>query len=315
MRVLDTVTAAQPYRAPEPAPKAGRGRVDHNRVRELADLNWTDKEIAAEVGCIPRYAGLIRKGQIKRRSEGGSIQSRVEPKSLAGAGAKLPPYDHPSLMSARTIYPATVIPPIGNVVLKSGYNSAKIGRFITKGRWKGFEVYTLSLEERATCPKSCQHWRSCFGNQMQLAQRFVHGSELEAQIEREVIGLCRKHPRGFSIRLHVLGDFYSVGYVELWARLLDRHPQLHAFGFSARWQYQTDPIAKALIDLVERRWSRFAIRFSNAPLDALATRSVEHPYQIEKGVIWCPQQQGKTASCGSCALCWQSTRNIAFVQH
>lgn len=210
---------------------------------------------------------------------------------------------------------ATVKDPAHEMVLKSGHNAAKIGRYITKGRWKGFEIYTLTLEERATCPSSCRHWRSCFGNNMPQAQRFRHGPELESRIEHEIAELSKKHPRGFAVRLHVLGDFYSVPYVEMWARLLDEHPQFHAFGFSARWEYRSDPIAKALIDLVSKQWPRFAIRFSNAPVDELSTVSIEHPYQCPPDAIVCPQQLGKTASCSTCALCWQSMRRIAFVQH
>ena len=32
-----------------------------------------------------------------------------------------------------------------------------------------------------------------------------------------------KHVNGFAVRLHNLGDFYSVEYVELWRKLLERH--------------------------------------------------------------------------------------------
>lgn len=291
------------------------GHVDHNRVREMAGQNFTDAQIGAAVGCHPGYAKLIRTGRVKRRADGGSLLSREQPQQLAGKSARLLSFDNPAFMQSRTLYPSTVIPASAENVLKSGFNSAKIGTRISKGRWKNFQVYTLTLEERATCPTSCRHWRSCFGNNMQQAHRFRHGPELEAMIEREIAGLARKHPRGFAVRLHVLGDFYSVGYVEMWARLLDKHPQFHAFGFSARWEYRSDPIAKALIDLVSKRWVRFAIRFSNAPVDELATVSIEHPFQKPADAIICPQQLGKTASCSTCALCWQSKRRIAFIQH
>lgn len=289
--------------------------VDHSRVRELAAAGIKDPQIAAEVGCHPGYARLIRLGRIKLRGEGGSELSRKEPQALQGARAVLPPFDHEALMKGRTIYPTTVIPASHDTVFKSGFNSSKIGARIQKGKWKGFEVYTLTLEERATCPTTCRHWRSCYGNHMQQAKRYEHGPMLEAEIEREVIGLRRKHPKGFAIRLHNLGDFYSVAYVELWGRLLDQHPQLHAFGFSARWDYKNDPTAKALIDLVNKQWKRFAIRFSNAPIEACATVSIEHPYQKPVDAIICPQQLGKTSSCSTCALCWQTTRRIAFIQH
>lgn len=291
-------------------------RVDHARVRALAADGLTDAAIAADVGCAPGYARLIRTGAVKRRSEGGSALSREQPKTLAGRAVNgMPPYDHPAIMNGHSLFAAAVHPVGAEPLLKSGNNSAKIGARITKGKWKGFPVYTLTLEERATCPTSCQHWRSCFGNHMYRARRFTHGEALETALVHEVGALAKKHPRGFAIRLHVLGDFYSVRYVKLWDIMLDQWPALHAFGFSARWDTNSDPIARELVQLVMRRWDRFAIRFSNAPIEECATRSVEHPYQIEKGVIWCPAQSGKSDCCSTCALCWNSKKNIAFVQH
>lgn len=289
--------------------------VDHNRVRELAALRWTDEQIAQAVGCSTGYARGVRTGKFRRRADGGSSQSRISPQSLAGKPARIIAFDNEALMDGRTIYPSTVRPVGSDSVLKSGFNSAKIGSEITKGRWKGFSIYTLTLEERATCPTSCKHWRSCFGNQMQFAKRYQHGSTLEQHIEDEIAILSRKHRNGFAVRLHVLGDFYSVEYVKMWSRLLDKHPQLHAFGFSARWEYKSDPIARALIDLVTKQWSRFAVRMSNAPIDACATVSIEHPYQKPDDAIICPQQLGKTDACATCALCWQSQKRIAFIQH
>ncbi len=116
------------------------------------------------------------------------------------------------------------------------------------------------------------------------------------------------------MRLHILGDFYSVEYVDLWRRLVNRHHNMLVFGFTARWE-PWDPIAAALLHLVDEKWHRFAIRFSNAPVDECSTVSIEHPIQKPKDAIICPAQVGKTDSCGSCALCWQSRRRIAFLQH
>jgi hypothetical protein len=150
---------------------------------------------------------------------------------------------------------------------------------------------------------------------MHMARRFRHGFDLERKLEREVAELSVRHPDGFAVRLHVLGDFYSVQYVRLWASLLDRHPALHAFGFSARHD-ERDPVARELIALVSCQWSRFAIRLSNAPATKCATISIEHPYQCPPDAVVCPQQVGeKPATCGECALCWHSTRRIAFIQH
>src|SRR4051812_1807050 len=58
-------------------------------------------------------------------------------------------------------------------VLISGHNSRKIGAAVTKGRWSGYPVFTLTLEERATCPRSCLHWLDCYGNKMNWPTRWM----------------------------------------------------------------------------------------------------------------------------------------------
>ena len=289
-------------------------RFDHDQIRSLASIKGVSAA-ARVVGCSEGYARLIASGQVGGDHD--QTLSRKAPRSIEGRGARIPAFDHPSIIGGRTMYPKTVFNVDGfrYTVLKSGHNSAKIGKRIQKGAWKGFEVFTLTLEERATCPKSCHHWRSCFGNSMQQAQRIAHGDVLEARLVREVEQLARMYPRGFAVRLHVLGDFYSPRYVQLWAALIEEIPQLHVFGFSARWDYQNDPIAKELIDLALKKWDRFAIRFSNCPIDECSTVSIEHPFQKPADAIVCPAQLGQTASCSTCALCWQSKRRIAFVQH
>jgi hypothetical protein len=243
-------------------------------------------------------------------------KSRFPSRPLTDRSASMPPFDHPAIMAGGTIYPTTVRAGRDRWALKSGTNARKIGGRILKGKWVGFPAFTLTLEERATCPTSCHHWRSCFGNRMQWADRVQAGPDLEWRLEREVALLEARHPNGFAVRLHVLGDFYSVEYVELWRTLIERHPALHVWGYSARID-KADPIARALAELVRRQWDRFAVRLSNAPhpSEAPSTISVEHPYQVPDDAVLCPEQIGRTESCTSCALCWQSTRRVAFLQH
>lgn len=156
----------------------------------------------------------------RRRAEGGDRKTKSDwpALSLKGRSASMLPYDHPAVMDGRTIYPKLVQAITDDTsVLKPGSNQWKLGGEMLKGDWRGFPVYALTLEERATCPKTCQHWRSCYGNRMHRAHR----------LEWEVARRADDHPLGFAVRLHVLGDFYSVEYVELWRRLLERHPALH----------------------------------------------------------------------------------------
>jgi hypothetical protein len=248
-------------------------------------------------------------------------KSRWASRPLNGRSASLLPYDHPAVVAVRTVYPKTVYAPArrngGPWVLKSAANSRKIGGEIRKGKWQGYPAYTLTLEERATCPTTCRHWRSCYGNKMHWAQRMQAGPDLEWRLEREVALLDIEHPKGFAVRLHELGDFYSVQYVRLWGKLLERHPGLHIWGYTSRWQANDDPIAAAIVELVEQHGERFAVRFSNAPFPFPypTTITVETARQKPADAILCPEQIGKTESCSTCSLCWQTKRCIAFLQH
>ncbi len=322
-------------RVPLPTRAAGRkAKLTHDDVERLFKAGRSDEEIARQFGCS---IGLVRIRRLERglkRPTGAKAHvaarpappkvpkkakarlSRFESKPATAAQATMPPVDHAALTEARTIYPSTVTSPRGLPnLLVSGKNHWKIGERIIKGKWAGFLVYTLTLEERATCPTSCRHWRSCYGNHIHLANRVKHGADLEARLAAEVAVLAFRHPGGFAVRLHSLGDFYSVAYVRLWRDLIERHPELHVFGFSARWQADRDPIADELLALIAARWERFAVRISNAPVEECATLTVEHPLQVPDGTILCPQQVGKTESCGTCGLCWATTRRIAFLQH
>jgi hypothetical protein len=107
-------------------------------------------------------------------------------------------------------------------------------------------------------------------------------------------------------RLYESVEFIPDFMIEEFARIMKCEP----FAYTAHWN---DPIAAALASL--GHWDRFAMRFSNAPLETRSTISVEHPYQVPPDAILCPEQIGRTESCSTCGLCWQSERRIAFLQH
>ena len=107
-------------------------------------------------------------------------------------------------------------------LLKHPKPKNKLGRKVTKGEFAGYRVYSLTLEERATCPTTCERWGDCYGNNMPFAHRLQHGAELERRLPEEIAALCAKYPDGVLIRLHVLGDFYSPEYVQLWGSYWQR---------------------------------------------------------------------------------------------
>lgn len=227
-----------------------------------------------------------------------------------GKGVVLPSFS-PASRYGRTNFPSRVYDPDEvKRVLKTGHQSRKIGKTVAKGHRRGWPIFTLTLEERATCPRTCQAWSFCFGNNMHAAERIVAGADLESALWSELTDLQRKHPTGFLVRLHVLGDFYSVEYVDLWRRALDDFPALHVFGFTAR--LPGTPIGEALWQISANRWDRFAVRFSGLRAEKLGS-------QIESDAdpmaIACPAQTGATDCCATCALCWQSDRSISFARH
>ena len=219
---------------------------------------------------------------------------------------------HPAIVEGRSlfqarVYAADAVPRL----LVSGHNSRKIGKTVMKGRWRGFPIFTLTLEERRTCPRSCTEWMTCYGNSMNWARRVTVGAAFEQRLWAELGDKQREHPRGFAVRLHVLGDFYSPGYVELWAAALDAFPALHVFGYTAHAPYS--PVGDGIRELLGVEPKRWRIRFSG--LDAPTDGSVV----IERGDatphVVCPAQTGGTDCCATCALCWHSDRTIAFWRH
>lgn len=222
------------------------------------------------------------------------------------------PDDHPAFVEARTIFPsrvfhASVLPRL----LKSGHNSRKTGKMVTKGKWRGMPIFTLTLEERATCPRTCRQWRDCYGRGMQYAERIIHDSVFEDRLASELDALNVLHPLGFVIRLHILGDFFSADYVHFWEGALIACPALRVWGYTSRSPF--DKIGRELFRVTAEQWDRFAIRFSNGGFDTLCAEVVDSAEQTPH--IICPAQTGKTDCCATCSFCWQSQKTIAFLRH
>ena len=229
---------------------------------------------------------------------------------------KLKP-DHPALSEKRTIHRSKVYDAFSfhSPIIKPVSLNSKLGKgktLIEKGRWAGMPMFSLTLEERATCPSYCFRWAECYGNGMPFAHRFKPGEHLETRISFEIGLLAGKFSSGFVVRLHILGDFYSTDYANLWASLLEKHPELHIFGYTAHTT--ATPIGQliAYMNTTDRCWIRHSYSISH---------NREYPNEIFAGSpdkvsgIGCPEQTKKTESCLTCGLCWSTKQTITFEDH
>ena len=220
-----------------------------------------------------------------------------------------------AVQNGHTKYRKSIKIPTKNV-LKPGNNNKKLGYKITKGRWKGKYLYSLTLEERATCPRYCHHWDDCYGNNMPFAHRYSSNSSLLFHVHAAIKYLCAKHPKGIVIRLHVLGDFYSPEYVNFWEQMLIENPSLCIFGYTARWG---DDIQYAIHTQLNRGYpNRCVIRYSrNMEYDETLTARYAADETFDGAAFTCPEQTGKADSCADCGLCWSAGANktVKFLSH
>lgn len=224
-------------------------------------------------------------------------------------------------MYLKTVRTSPVLPTksTGLRVLKSAANNSKLsgkrGGGITRGRkyYRGRSLYQLTLVERETCPETCGQWEVCYGNKMPFARRYTPGVELEEALEHDLNFLQKKHPEGFVVRLHVLGDFYSTGYVAFWRKQLHRNPNLALYGYTHRKHGSQigNAVASLVKDFPERTsFLRSEGRNGEDPLPSARVRKEEDP-----SLLICPEQTGKTESCMTCGLCFNGNTNIHFLEH
>ena len=199
-------------------------------------------------------------------------------------------------------------------VIKKSTN-VKLGKRVTKGKLKGFPVFTVTLEERATCNTTCEHYKTCYGNNMPFATRYKADDSLIVAMHNELIELQRKHPNGFLVRLHILGDFFSLDYVKHWQQWLAMFPALHVYGYTER--KRTTPIGKLVHVMLSPRWQvRTSGDTTSTTMTALsADNSKAMAKVVTKEAFICPVQTDKVASCSSCTLCWTTNKTVVFLTH
>lgn len=215
--------------------------------------------------------------------------------------------DNPVLTQAITIHPKAKRSPIETTLLKSVAGNKKMGKgdnVISKGHWAGMPMFQLSLEERATCPRTCTQWASCFANNMAFAHRIDHTHpDFFELLAAEIKVLAMKFRHGFVIRPHVIGDYFSAEYAAFWIEQTALHPHLHIFGFTHR---ERDSVIGRMI-MEWNKNDRVWVRFSD--------QGGEMSANVEGEGFDCPEQTGKTESCLTCGACWGTVKPVRFKQH
>jgi len=156
---------------------------------------------------------------------------------------------------------------------------------------------------------------NCYGNHMPFARRWAAGEALEQAIPVELTKLAKKHPGGFVVRLHILGDFYSAKYVKLWGSMMARIPQLCVYGYTRREKDSAEGIHLRMIeDLHPGRWR---IRWSERPgeMGTKVTDDVTARGKTPEGIVCPAQTEGDEVCCGNCSLCWSQSAPIIFINH
>lgn len=254
---------------------------------------------------------------VKRKE---SHAHRRFPKGYRPRGLMILRGDLLAVIDGRTIFPKKVISAHDQTnILRSGYSNRKIGRKVLKGRWAEMPIYTLTLEERATCPRTCHHWRTCYGHGMPWAIRTANDHHLIPQLQVELTELAIKHAEGFVVRLHVLGDFYSIEYALAWECWIGTIPQLRAYGSTAH--SVEGEIGKEIRSWSDRNWDKFAIRTSlekpsEGKREAITIQGgLFDALKWRPGSFLCSAQKRDSSFCGNCTKCWTDDGNVMFLEH
>lgn len=255
------------------------------------------------------------------RSQGGSLaRFRGTPHAHGDIDRASLPADHPAVSEGRSLFHKSVVPAAdSHRLFVSGKNQAKIGGKVLRGPWAGMPIYTFTLEERATCPSSCYLWKACYGNSTPFARRHsLHNDEDWDAMRVQLDALCAEHPDGVVLRLHVLGDFFSLSYANWWYCALGTIFNLRIFGYTARHPYSA--IGREVRVMNQEYPDRCAIRFSyeSTGEDRFMGATTHWGDTPAPPGIPCPQQSDKTATCGTCGMCWSPSvrdRTIVFRGH
>lgn len=230
---------------------------------------------------------------------------------------------HPAVVNGTTLFPTRVFDAHGrDNILIPGVNNAKLGSHVTRGAWAGMPIFSFALEERATCPRSCGNWDTCYGNALPMAVRFRYSPALMEALETDLKRRLSFNPKGIVVRLHTLGDFPGVDYLARWEGWMRNMPRLHVWGYTAH--APATELGQRVGWLNELFPGRWVFRYSvpptalPGPLQATTTWDKPERHNHAAGGTICPAETGQVPACGKCGICWDpahADRRITFLGH
>ena len=221
----------------------------------------------------------------------------------------------------------------GLKIFKPSTNVEKLSRashmghntlFILKGPYRRMPAFYLTLQERTTCPTTCKAWEFCYGDHMPFAHRMNHTSKgFYPAIVHDLQRLQAAFPKGFVIRLHELGDFFSAAYIRFWRTSLALYPALYIYGYT----HVTGRLANMIDHTQAKNPGRFHVMNSdnaskNSPrpkaiiLDAFSSAIHKRlKTKTLEGRPICPEQTQRTPGCTTCGLCMDGKTEVNFLKH
>ncbi len=167
----------------------------------------------------------------------------------------------------------------------------------------------FSLPVLKTCPGKTEFCgRLCYGLRGRLSQqkiRVLYERNLEASkqasfVRQIVRAVLKTKPEAF--RLHVIGDFYSVEYVERWIEIANRLPDVKFFGSTRSWRVLRLRDAVTSFRDLPNVYLRASIDLTHLDRPPCSWRV----WSIEGEGDRCPHDYGLVENCVTCKKCWQT---------
>ena len=236
-------------------------------------------------------------------------------------------------------------------VIKPAINNFKLSEYkhstvqVQNSPFFGYEMGTITLEERATCNPDCIHFDSeadtpCYGDNMHRAKRYIFDTQrFLADIDR-IMNKRKVKASGFLLRNNILGDFHSIEQVEAFITALDRYENLVIFGYTRTYGKAVDiRLEQSILSLSKH--DRYYLWFSGLTVEteglyikaiasnpsALSDRNPLVPEMDDRNELFtCPAQRNDKAinSCAACGICFnpsivknrtEKSRNLLFITH